>query len=69
MFIQGKQQDKPVVMGSTAEEGMIFLAEAFPDPMGIELYTLLMKAVFRDNLTEGAADKIIAEYPPVSFSY
>ena len=51
-------------MGSTAEEGMIFLAEAFPDPMGIGLYTLLMKAVFREG---DDADRIINQYPPVCF--
>jgi len=61
LFREGRQQDKPVVMGSTAEEGMIFLAEAFPDPMGIGLYTLLMKAVFREG---DDADRIINQYPP-----
>ena len=59
---QGLQQPKPVIMGSTADEGMIFLAEAFPDKMGDPLYNSLLTAVFKPE----QARKIRERYPPVS---
>lgn len=61
LFRKGLQQSKPIIMGSMADEGMIFLAEAFPDPMDKPLYTALVTAVFKSD-----ADAVKDQYPSCS---
>ena len=51
-----------MIMGATVDEGMIFVAEAFPKPMNSSMYNALMVAVFKSDYP-----RVIPQYPSVSY--
>ena len=60
MFLQskGKEQQKPMMMGTTVDEAMIYVAEAFTSPMNATVYKALLLAVFKQDYME-----VINRYP------
>ncbi|CAK8694998.1 crystal protein-like [Clavelina lepadiformis] len=48
-FIKGNVHNKPMINGATVDEGMIFVAEAFPNPMTNMFYKALLRIVFKED--------------------
>ena len=61
---QGEQHRKPLIYGSTVDEGMIFIAEAFPNIMDDQFYQVLIAAVFKQD-----APAILDRFPPQVKTY
>ena len=57
--LQNREQNKPLVLGATVDEGMIFVSEAFPFPVNDTAYRVLAKLFFKEDF-----DAVITRYPP-----
>ncbi|XP_066296114.1 crystal protein-like [Branchiostoma lanceolatum] len=61
MFLQGKFQKKPFILGSTTDEAFPIMYSAWRDSMRKSLYKEVMLGVFL-----GKAELVLQEYPPDS---
>ena len=55
---KGQTQNKPLLLGSTVDEGVLFIDGAFSHPVGKLVYDLLLAIIFKqDYLT------VVERYP------
>ncbi|CAK8697346.1 unnamed protein product [Clavelina lepadiformis] len=60
-FLEGRNQNKPIIHGTTKDEGMFFIMQALADPsQSNQLYEIITKALFGSD----KAESVTKMYPP-----